>query len=246
MLIELLSQSNYISVNIKLAKIFGVEGAIYISEILNIYDKAVRKNKVEDKFFTLDREYFEERTTFDLKKQLEIENKLIKTQVLKRDNKEVNKLFINAETLTRLFSETDKEVISALIKESKETVKKTDKKLNAIYSAVCENIFTDNAELKSAYKGWILALLENGKPVSGPGVIATQKRIDTYTNRDLDVALEILDIATRRCYIDIGWAINLYEKEKEKSGNKAFQTKCAITTSSNKPVARKKLSEKEF
>ena len=45
MLIELLSQSNYISVNIKLAKIFGVEGAIYISEILNIYDKAVRKNK---------------------------------------------------------------------------------------------------------------------------------------------------------------------------------------------------------
>ena len=68
MLIELLSQSNYISVNIKLAKIFGVEGAIYISEILNIYDKAVRKNKVEDKFFTLDREYFEERTTFDLKR----------------------------------------------------------------------------------------------------------------------------------------------------------------------------------
>lgn len=243
MLLELLSQSNYISVNIKLAKIFGIEGAVYISEILNINEKAVRKNKTENDYFTLDRNYFEERTTFDKKKQLEIENKLIKMNILKRDPKLVDNIFVNTQSLTEIFGETDKKVLTALKKESNEIDKKIDKKKEAIYARLCDSINTDNKELSDAYKGWILALLENGKPVSSPGIITTQKKIDEYTNRDLDMALDILSVATRRCYIDIGWAFNAYEKEKAERG---FLTASKTSVPITKPVKRTKLSNEEF
>ena len=43
MLIELLSTSNYVSYNIKLAELLGLHSAIYISELMNINEKAIKK-----------------------------------------------------------------------------------------------------------------------------------------------------------------------------------------------------------
>ena len=49
MLIELLSFSNYGSYNVKLANVLGLETAVYLSEIMNINERALRKNKLDDK-----------------------------------------------------------------------------------------------------------------------------------------------------------------------------------------------------
>ena len=67
MLIELLSTSNYVSYNIKLAELLGLHPAIYISELMNINDKAIKKDKLEDDYFTLVRSYITARTTLDEK-----------------------------------------------------------------------------------------------------------------------------------------------------------------------------------
>ena len=63
MLIELLSSSNYVNFNIKVAQILGLKSAIYLSQLMDINEKAIRKNKIEDNFFTIDRKYIESRTT---------------------------------------------------------------------------------------------------------------------------------------------------------------------------------------
>ena len=44
MLVELLSQSNYQSFNIKLAQLLGLESAIYLSALIDINEKANGKN----------------------------------------------------------------------------------------------------------------------------------------------------------------------------------------------------------
>ena len=67
MLIDLLSTSNYVSYNIRLAELLGLHAAIYLSELMNINDKAIRKNKLNDNYFKLKREYITSRTTFDVK-----------------------------------------------------------------------------------------------------------------------------------------------------------------------------------
>ena len=73
MLIELLSTSNYVSYNTKLAQLLGLHASIYLSELMSINDKAIRKDKTSESSFVLDREYMTKRTTFDIEEQLEIE-----------------------------------------------------------------------------------------------------------------------------------------------------------------------------
>ena len=56
MLIELLSTSNYVSYNTKLAQLLGLHASIYLSELMSINDKAIRKDKTSESSFVLDRE----------------------------------------------------------------------------------------------------------------------------------------------------------------------------------------------
>ena len=66
MLIQLLSQSNYGSFNITVAHMLNLETAVYLSELMNINEKALRKNKLDDNQFILDRKYITERTTISV------------------------------------------------------------------------------------------------------------------------------------------------------------------------------------
>ena len=54
--------------------------------------------------------------------------------------------------------------------------------------------------------------------MSQRAITIAQKRIDEESNRNLDVALKILDIATVNGYKDIEWAIKIY---KDRSVNKS-------------------------
>ena len=102
MLIELLSMSNYVHFNVKLAEILGLHTAIYLGQITDINEKAIRKNKVDENFFTIDREYITKRTTIPEKEQKEIENNLIKIGILERSNKDANTLLLNLTVLTSI------------------------------------------------------------------------------------------------------------------------------------------------
>ena len=77
MLIELLSSSNYVNFNIKVAQILGLKAAIYLSQIMDINEKAIRKNKVDNNYFTIDRKYVESRTTLTRDEQVAIEHDLL-------------------------------------------------------------------------------------------------------------------------------------------------------------------------
>ena len=60
MLIDILNSSNYISVNRDAIRIFGLNTAVYCSELLTIYKKAITKKKLyDDNYFKVDRSYIE-------------------------------------------------------------------------------------------------------------------------------------------------------------------------------------------
>ena len=53
MLIDLLSNANLVSYNYKVAQLFGLHTAIYLAELLNINDKAIKKNKLSEGYFAI-------------------------------------------------------------------------------------------------------------------------------------------------------------------------------------------------
>ena len=64
MLIDLINSSNYIMVNRDAINVFGLNTAVYCSELLNIYKKAVSKKKITaDGYFTVDRNYITKQTS---------------------------------------------------------------------------------------------------------------------------------------------------------------------------------------
>lgn len=240
MLIELLSTSNYVSYNIKLAELLGLHAAIYISELMNINDKAIRKNKLTDNYFKLKRDYITSRTTLDEKEQLDIEQNLLKLGILEKGESD-NDLSLNITTLTTLMMSTDEQLIDNVKKLTKlknKTPKAT--KAEKIKEELKSNIVTANEELKEAYYEWIDAVYAKQGWLSKKAVVCAQSQVDEFSKRNLDVALRLLEIASINGYRDIEWAINMYNKQH------TISYKVQNTPSQPMPVRTTELSSEVF
>lgn len=212
MLIELLSMSNYGNYNIKVAHILGLESAIYLNELMNINEKALRKNKIEENFFTIDREYIQERTTLAEDKQKEIEANLLKIGILEKNETNGDTICLNITTLTSILMSPDEKLIKnisnlAHIKPTKSAKAKT------IKNNLKKYIETTNEELIEAYGEWIDTIYSKNGWMSKKQVTVAQNVIDNFSNRNLDLALKIIEIATVNGYKDMTWAINNYKRD---------------------------------
>ena len=213
MLIDLLSMSNYVNYNVKVAQILGLDAAIYVSELLNINDKALHKNKIKGEYFTLDRTYIQSRTTFDEDTQLSIEDKLVKLGIVVKDTKSPNDISLNITALTSIMMSSDESLLKDISKivKSKSSPKKT--KAEAIKDTLKDNITTTNEELRAAYSDWIDSVYAKDGWMSKKAVVSAQGVVDDFSKFDLDVALKVVEIASINGYRDMSWAVNTYKKD---------------------------------
>lgn len=237
MLIQLLSQSNYGSFNITVAHMLNLETAVYLSELMNINEKALRKNKLDDNQFILDRKYITERTTLSIERQQELDETLIKIGVLEKA--EDGKLSLNITVLTSILSSPDEQLLKSITKIAKQPVAKKGTKAEAIRDNLKTNIVTTNEELIEAYSDWIDAVYAKDGWMSKKSVVCAQNVIDTFSNRNLDVALKVIEIATINGYRNMEWAVNSYKKDY----NVSYVIQTPVSNISSAPV---KLSDEVF
>ena len=210
----MLSTDMYVSFNCKLAQRIGLHTAIYVTELLNISRKAYLKGKLyNEKFFKIDRAYIEERTTLSRKEQRELDEILVNLNILQIDESSKDLLCVDADALTGVLLD-DRKTVEAKIKPI--VKRKRNSKKEEVTLALKNRIETDNPELKAAYEEWIDAVMARQGWMTAAAVVEAQKVIDRYTNKDLDLALELLKIATINGLRDINWAINDFEKEYKK------------------------------
>ena len=224
MLIELLSPSNYVSFNIKLAEILGLHPAIYISELMNINDKAIRKDKTNESSFSLDRGYVHKRTTITVEEQLDIEKNLIKLGIVEKPTDDANCVILNINVLTTLLMSTDEELIGNIKKLNKVKGKSgKPTKAESIRQTLKTNITTTNVELYEAYCEWIDSVYSKQGWMSKQAVVMGQGVVDEFSKRNLDVALAVVNIASLHGYRDMTWAITKYKEQyqfrRDISGN---------------------------
>lgn len=214
MLIELLSTSNYVSFNVKLAEILGLHTAVYISELMNINDKAIRKDKINESSFSLDREYVKKRTTLTIEEQLDIEKNLIKLSIIEKPTKDDNCIILNINILTALLMSTDEELLDGVKKLSELKMKKSKAtKSETISKRLKNNIATTNVELIEAYSNWIDSVIAKEGWMSKDAVTIGQTVVDSFSKRNLDVALTVINLASMHGYRDMQWAVNKYTEQ---------------------------------
>ena len=211
MLIDLLSTSNYAHYNIKLAHIIGLEGAIYVNELLNINEKAVRKSKLKEGAMKLKRSYITQRTTFSTTKQLEIENRLVEIGLIIRDELEPDLLSVDIGILTSLIMAEDEALVKDISKIAKKKSSKPLSKSEEDLIKLKNIIKVENDELRRAYYEWIETMYLKQGWLSQKAIGLAQYAVDKFADHNLDVALKIIEIASVNGYKDMEWAINKYK-----------------------------------
>jgi hypothetical protein len=219
-MIELLTSDNYISFNIKAAHILGLTGAVYCSELFNIYNKAKRKAKItEDGFFKVDRKYIADRTTIQIEEQLTIDLNWVKLSIMEKKPDNQDSIKIDFQLLLSILSDNDIKLLSDVKKKletkSPHGIKET--KRQAICNNLKNGIVCTNEELLAALRDWVDAIFANPSGYLSKKIIEIfQTTLNNYTNGDLDLALAIVKIATVNGYRDCSWAIAVYEKNNNK------------------------------
>lgn len=220
MLIDLLNSQNYIMVNMDAIRIFGLNTAIYCAELLNVYKKAYLKNKFvnDSKFFKVDRKFIEERTSLSVESQLACDINLMKPEaaVIQKDVEDPNIIYFDIERFASILADEDvklQEKISKKVNiEKPKGVGKAKK--DFIIQSLKDSVKCSNFELLKALHDWIDAICESDKGgLSKVQVTLFKETLDSYTKGDLDLALEIVRIATVHAWRDCQWAINTHEKD---------------------------------
>ena len=166
------------------------------------------------KTFTIDRAYIEKRTTLTKAQQLEIDETFKEIGLLKVDESNQNMMSLDITTLTSIMSE-GKEFIKELKLMTKRISKTRRTKDEIIKEELKNHIQTDNPELYEAYCDWIDAVYAKQGWMSARSVKVAQQDVDNCSNRNLDVALKIIEIAAVRGYREMEWAINVYKQDYE-------------------------------
>lgn len=220
MLIDLLSQSNYQSFNVNLAHMLGLHNAIYLGLLIELNEKAIRKNKtIDSTYFVIDREYVKNRTTLEISEQMKAEDILVDMGILDRHDLNVK---VNLNVVTELLITAD-ETINADLDRIKKAANKSSKG-DYVLRSVKSNI--DNSypnELRTAYCEWLDIINRKFNFVSNQLLFQAEKVVDEYANHDLDKALQVLKIAQANGWKDVSYAI---KKHKESTNNiKAHKNK---------------------
>lgn len=229
MLIELLSSDNYVQYNVRIAQLLGLNTAVYLSELLRVSDKAIRKAKLNDNnYFTLDRKYIEKRTTLSKYQQLNIDKKLIELEILKVDENQDNILSLNLAILISLLNDdtpltqknckiednTNEEQSNVdcnpkQSKKGRKTKEETSKLELKNSIQVCDD------RLKSAYYEWIDSVFTKVHWMSNKSVYVAQRIIEEVSGGNIEISLKILEIAAVNGWKDITWAVKIYKQDYE-------------------------------
>lgn len=215
MLVELLSQSNYQSFNIKLAHLLGLESSIYLSALIDINEKAYRKDKItEDGFFTIDRDYIEQRTTISKSRQNKIETELNRVGILELSNDCIK---INLDILTSLVLEENENIRKDLSSFRKAATAKSkgDYILNGVKSNIDQTL---PMELQLAYSNWLDSVYAKFNFINKQTLFNAQLEVNAAANHDLDVAIDIINIAAANGWKDMRWAVKVYKERHPNSG----------------------------
>ena len=228
MLVDLLCSGNLVSYNARIAQMIGLHPAIYLSELLTIEDKATRKSKKKNNYFTLDRNYMESRTTFSIEEQLQIDKCLIELGILVQDEEDKSMMTIDVNRLASLFMTDDEQIIDKIKVVS--TKKKRVTKQEGMIIGLQSHINCTNEELRVAYCDWIESTVSKSGWLSKAAVELAQQCVDNFSQRDLDIALDVVHIAALNGWRDMNWAIQRKNTPKLVNNQSQKQTKLGDET----------------
>lgn len=251
MLLDLLDPNNVGSYNITLAQVLGLNTAVYCSELVAIYKKALLKNKMigdSQLYFKVDRKYIYKRTTLTIEQQLEIDGKLMEKKFMYKYPENPDAIYLKLDVLLSTIANEDvkimedlKEYFSSTPSEIKRN--RREKKVKSLQ----EGIDSSYPEINAALKDWVEAIGSEPKnKLSAPAIKIFLEDVMAYAKDDIDLAVRIIKIATVQKYTVCKWAISIYEKDNRMQRENAAFTKERLNKNGSERATLESLSTDIF
>lgn len=213
MLIDLISRSNYQSYNVIIAKTIGLKAAVYLNALVEINEKAIRKNKLVDGHFLISRDYIKDRTTLSISQQKNIEDTLEKIHIIHKKGEDY--IQVNIDILTSLMAAENEGVLKDL-SGLKENISPKAQKSMSILKAVKSNINKNYPnDMRIAYEEWLDVIMNKFGFVSKQMLLQAQSCVDKESNHDADKAIDIIHIASANGWKDMSYAVKRYKENND-------------------------------
>ena len=245
MLLDAVSPNSYLTFNVHIAHIIGLVNAVYCSELLDIYNKARKKKKLDDAgYFIVNRDYIKSRTSIKLDEQYLCDASLSKVGLIKTSQNNPDKICFDVKQFLKIIAEEDSKVLDDISKKISLPKNKQDSKelkKEKLKISLKNAINRDNVKIAKALEDWIDVVFES-KNMIVDTVIDFQNTLMKYCGSDVTKAVEIINIARLQTWTNCVWAIESYEKAQELLKKSRFNTNRA----SQKVANKDNLSDKEF
>jgi hypothetical protein len=193
-------------INKKLAKIAGLEVAVYWAELQSILKQVVKKQTADEQgFFPLDRDFVERETTLTVTKQLKCDEKLISLGVMLKDPENPNKISIGVNGMVAIITDED---TTKLKKTSAGKADARAAKIAGIKATMKRAILETDPELRAAYERWVDGMVDAQNCKFTKAVVQLFEQTVTQYTQDKALRLKIIEIATINSFRDATWAIN--------------------------------------
>lgn len=236
MLLDLMSPYNQIPVNVKAINIFGLACATYWATLADIFPRVISKKYdsliSSGGYFTVDREYVQNRTSLTLEYQYACDLTLERVGVLAVNPDNSDSISISMDRMFEILAESDAKVLDKVRKQAK--VKKTDeaeaKRIGMINTlAAYSATLAHTPAVQEAYKLWITAMVESKKAkISKPVIDLFHQEMCSFT-QDSETQIKILHEATASGYTNASWVINSMQRSKPTPATRIAQPQKAFT-----------------
>lgn len=224
MILDFITRINTGNYNLRLAKLFGINSAIFLSLLLDYY--YVLKDKEE--YIKLSRQEIYDLTAMneDIQKQVEenlSEYNLIKISPL-RNNSNKNYYKIDIELLTKIIVENNNDVEKALSEalsmfiKAGEAPRKVSKR-TAIINNLKQNITLKDPQCLEYLTTWIDEVMQKSNYLSKNAVVYMCEQLQKYSGEDLNKLRDLCKVASIVVYKDPKWVIKKYEDTKQSQNN---------------------------
>lgn len=245
MLLDVVSPSSYLTFNVNIAHVIGLVNAVYCSELLEIYNKARRKGKLdENNFFIVNRDYVRVRTSIKQDDQYACDASLssigIVTTYREGSKTFPDKICFDVEQFLKIIAEDDSKVLDTIAK--KISLPSNEQETNELKKAKIKQklkkaINVESLSVREALEDWIDVVF--GKQnITIDTIKNFQKLLIDYCDKDMSKAIGIIDRAKSLTSIDCKEVIKGYEEAQEliRKSRKRNQ----------KIATRNNLSDKQF
>lgn len=199
--------------NVKTARLFGINAAVYWSAISEISLHVVRKKTYDEAgYFLLDRDYVETVTGLNVENQTICDKILEQVGLLQVSKEDPNRIGIHQKEWVALITEDDPDTLDRVAKQaaSKKGGKAEGKK--AGYKKNCNlAVVSIYPEEIQAMERLIDVLVEAGKLFRKDQIQLFQKTLDAYS-KDLYARLKIIEECTTNAWVNPSWAIDKFRK----------------------------------